>query len=91
MELGEIVRCVITAGKEHATVGFRGNEHERNNRTFGNGVFYWVRARLYRKTHRERDSEPRITVLARTSSNFAVSQPVVTDSRKCEDTYGAMG
>jgi hypothetical protein len=40
MELGEVVGCVVTVGKEHVTAGFRGNEH--NNRTVGNAVFYWL-------------------------------------------------
>jgi hypothetical protein len=44
MESGGIVRCVVTASKEHMTAGFRCNQHERNNReNVRNGVFYWVR------------------------------------------------
>jgi hypothetical protein len=34
-----------TADKQHVIAGFRGNEHERNNKgTVGNSVFNWVRA-----------------------------------------------
>jgi hypothetical protein len=41
MEPEEIVRFVVTAGKQDMTTGFRGNTYGHNNRrTVGSGIFY---------------------------------------------------